>query len=258
MPAYRHADSSVTRSAGGSSNDAPNSFVWEIGHTSQFTSPGVAVLPAGRPDLRLVQRDYVGRHVADPDQVGDVRRRLDGEALGRRERLRRQGGGRREYCGAANYGKPFCIYRGTRSESSGLPLRGRLPGHDQRLRQGEPVPDDAPVRRAVRPELDVLRDADQVATDIGRPGASAGPAVLGSAAVVAVTTAATRRAAVAHALPPFIDGCRCTILMIVDESHRHTPRALLRPRTRRRSTLSRASRSPRASRRSPIRRASRS
>ncbi len=121
-------------------DDAPNSFVWEIGHTSQFTLAGLAVLPAGRSDLPVVQRAaWAG---TSPIQIKSVTF-ADGSTA-KHWAVVSDFGGRAEVdanCGAANYGQPFCIYPWFTLERDRVPLRRRLPGDDRRLRSGEPVPD---------------------------------------------------------------------------------------------------------------------
>ena len=93
-------------------DDAPNSFVWEIGHTSNFTTPagkfclpGSATKPAcysynvptwlGFHPLQIVTVTF-GDH-SGPQGWASVSD-FGGEAEVN------------QYCGAANYGTPFCYY----------------------------------------------------------------------------------------------------------------------------------------------------
>ena len=46
VPVYRHTNELGNSLNWGIVNDTPNAFVWEIGHTSPYSSPGVEVLPA--------------------------------------------------------------------------------------------------------------------------------------------------------------------------------------------------------------------
>jgi hypothetical protein len=67
-------------------NDTPNSFVWEIGHTSPFTSPPAQFCVPGR----------MGGNVVDPDQVGHLRRRFATNCVGHRLGHGRPGRGARQ------------------------------------------------------------------------------------------------------------------------------------------------------------------
>ena len=80
----------------GAVHDTPDSFVWEIGHTSPFTSPAQPVLLAGRGGLLLVRRGRMAQPVAaDPHPQRHLRGRLASPLVGGRVRLRRQGRGAR-------------------------------------------------------------------------------------------------------------------------------------------------------------------
>ena len=56
----------------GATNDAPAAFVWEIGHTSPFTSPAAAFCLLGRGRLRYSDDapGVAGPLTADPHRLG--------------------------------------------------------------------------------------------------------------------------------------------------------------------------------------------
>ncbi len=108
MPAYDRQQ--LGNSLGwGLVNDAPNSFVWEIGHTSPFTSPASQFCLPGEPICDSYFSDaWAG---TSPIQIKSVSFG-DGSAA-KHWAVVSDFGGRAEIdanCGAANYGKPFCIY----------------------------------------------------------------------------------------------------------------------------------------------------
>ena len=142
-------------------HDAPASFVWEIGHTSQFTSPAAAFCagcgqpviydaPAwadqgppikiqsvtfkngAKPTGWAVVSDYGGKaEVTDPTETGST-------------------------CTA--YGGPFCIYPWFTQNRDGSFSYGVDYGlNGGRLRQGQPVPAVAALRRPVRPGFELDR-----------------------------------------------------------------------------------------------------
>jgi hypothetical protein len=90
-------------------NDTPNSFVWEIGHTSPFSSPAAAFCLPGDP----VCDSYDASAWAGtlPIQIKSVT--FGNGSTASTYAAVSDFGGRAEvdqYCGAANYGNPFCIY----------------------------------------------------------------------------------------------------------------------------------------------------
>jgi hypothetical protein len=93
----------------GAVDDAPNSFVWEIGHTSPYTSPASAFCVPGQ----TICQSYNA-----PAWAGTSPIQIKGVTFGNGQAASKYAvvsdfGGRAEvdqYCGAANYGSPFCIY----------------------------------------------------------------------------------------------------------------------------------------------------
>ena len=118
--------------------DTPNSFVWEIGHTSPFTSPASAVLLAGRAGLPVVRRVRPGPEPsADPDPQSSPSRRLAPSSWA----VVSDYGGKAEVLDPSvtgptctTYGGPFCIYPWYTQASTGRSLWRRLPDTAQRLR----------------------------------------------------------------------------------------------------------------------------
>lgn len=108
MPAY--SQQKIGNSlAWGSVHDAPNSFVWEIGHTSPYTSPASAFCVPG--DTICQSYDAPAWAGTSPIQIKGVTFG-DGSAA-KQFAVVSDYGGRAEvdqYCGSANYGSPFCIY----------------------------------------------------------------------------------------------------------------------------------------------------
>jgi hypothetical protein len=90
-------------------NDTPNSFVWEIGHTSPFTSPASRFCVPGQPIC--YSYDAGAWAGTSPLQIKGVT--FGGGSRARTWAAVSDYGGKAEvnqYCGAANYGGPFCIY----------------------------------------------------------------------------------------------------------------------------------------------------
>jgi hypothetical protein len=91
-------------------DDAPNAFVWEIGHTSEaFTSPSSQFCLPGDPICDSYNADSWAGML--PIQIKSVTFG-DGSAA-KHWAVVSDFGGRAEVdqdCGAANYGSPFCIY----------------------------------------------------------------------------------------------------------------------------------------------------
>jgi hypothetical protein len=90
-------------------NDTPNSFVWEIGHTSPFTSPGSAFCVPGQVGCESYHDSaWAG---TTPIVIKSVTFANGSQA--KQWAAVSDYGGKAEvnqYCGAANYGSPFCIY----------------------------------------------------------------------------------------------------------------------------------------------------
>ena len=93
-------------------NDAPNSLVWEIGHTSDFTTPGGQFCLPGSATKPPCYSYNV------PTWLGFQPAVVKGVTFGDGSSAKSWAvvsdfGGRAEvdqYCGAANYGTPFCWY----------------------------------------------------------------------------------------------------------------------------------------------------
>jgi len=113
MPAYNTQQIGNSLKVG-AVHDTPDSFVWEIGHTSPFTSPGQPVLLAGRGGLLLLRRGGMAQPLAaDPHPQRHLRGRLASQLVGGCVRLRRQSRGARPTetgSTCTSYGGPFCIY----------------------------------------------------------------------------------------------------------------------------------------------------
>jgi hypothetical protein len=90
-------------------NDTPNSFVWEIGHTSPFTSPASRFCVPGQPIC--YSYDAGAWAGTSPLQIKGVTFG-DGSHAKTWAAVSDYGGKAEvnQYCGAANYGGPFCIY----------------------------------------------------------------------------------------------------------------------------------------------------
>ena len=93
-------------------NDAPNSLVWEIGHTGDYTTPaGQFCLPGSTTKNPCYSYDLSTWLKFSPIQIKSVT--FGDGSSARSWAAVSDYGGRREvdqYCGAANYGAPFCTY----------------------------------------------------------------------------------------------------------------------------------------------------
>ena len=90
-------------------NDTPNSFVWEIGHTSPFTSPASAFCVPGQSNCF----SYDGPAWAGTSPVQIKAVTFANGSTAKQWAAVSDFGGKAEvnhYCGAANYGQPFCLY----------------------------------------------------------------------------------------------------------------------------------------------------
>lgn len=93
-------------------NDAPNSLVWEIGHTGNYTSPaGQFCLPGSATKPPCYSYDVPTWLKFSPLQVKGVTFG-DGSQAKSWSVVSDFGGAAEvdQYCGAANYGSPFCTY----------------------------------------------------------------------------------------------------------------------------------------------------
>ena len=106
MPAY-DVQAVGNSLAWGLVDDAPNSFVWEIGHTSPFTSPPSAFCLPGQ--VGCDSYDAAAWAGTSPIQIKSVT--FPGGTLAKKFGVVSDFGGKAEvdqYCSA--YGGPFCIY----------------------------------------------------------------------------------------------------------------------------------------------------
>ena len=100
-------------------NDTPNAFVWEIGHTSPFSSPkSQFCLPGQTFCDSYNEASWLG---TQPLQIKGVSFG-DGSQASQWAVVRDFGGKAEvnQYCGAANYGNPFCIYPWYTSGTTGF------------------------------------------------------------------------------------------------------------------------------------------
>jgi hypothetical protein len=90
-------------------DDAPNSFVWEIGHTSPFTSPAAQFCLPGQ----TLCESYHDSAWAGTSPIVIKSVTFANGSQAKQWAAVSDYGGKAEvnqYCGAANYGKPYCIY----------------------------------------------------------------------------------------------------------------------------------------------------
>lgn len=111
MPAY--SVQKVGNSLGwGLVDDAPNSLVWEIGHTSSYTQPASQFcLPGSSTKPPCYSYDIATWQGFQPLQIKGVTYG-DGSSASSYAAASDYGGKAEvnQYCGAANYGTPFCSY----------------------------------------------------------------------------------------------------------------------------------------------------
>ncbi|HLJ65737.1 MAG TPA: hypothetical protein VKX16_00075 [Chloroflexota bacterium] len=92
--------------------DAPNSFVWEIGHTGNFTKPpGQFCLPGSKRKPLCFSYNVSTWLAFTPIQIQGVK--FGDGSQARSWAVDSDFGGKAEiyhYCGKENYGKPFCWY----------------------------------------------------------------------------------------------------------------------------------------------------
>lgn len=106
MPAF--STQTIGNSLGwGVTNDAPNAFVWEIGHTSPFTSPGAQFCLPGQTNC--FSYDAAAWAGMSPIQIKSVTF-ADGSQAKKYAVVSDYGGEAevKQYC--TTYGGPFCIY----------------------------------------------------------------------------------------------------------------------------------------------------
>ena len=147
-------------------HDAPNSFVWEIGHRSDFSQrPGAFCAPGHNGCESYNWRAW---RETSPIQIlgvtfGEPRPR---EALGGRQRLRRQGAdprSQRDRVDLHPLRRSVLHLPVVHAERGRLAhLRRQLPDDRGRLRQGQPVRAAHALRRPVRGEQHLLHDPDPV------------------------------------------------------------------------------------------------
>jgi hypothetical protein len=93
-------------------NDAPNSLVWEIGHTGDYTTPaGQFCLPGSATKPPCYSYDVPSWLQFQPLQIKGVT--FGNGSAAKSWSVVSDYGGEAEvnqYCGAANYGTPFCTY----------------------------------------------------------------------------------------------------------------------------------------------------
>jgi hypothetical protein len=108
MPAYD--TQTLGNSLGwGLVNDAPNAFVWEIGHTSPYAKPPAAFCVPGQRGCFSYDHDaWAGTF---PIRILSVQFG-DGSSPAHFAAVSDFGGKAEvnQYCGTAAYGSPFCIY----------------------------------------------------------------------------------------------------------------------------------------------------
>jgi hypothetical protein len=95
--------------AWGAVYDTPNSFVWEIGHTSDFTNPAGAFCVPGQTDC--FSYDAPAWAGTLPIEIQSVT--FSDGSKAKEWAVVSDFGGKAEvnqYCGASAYGAPFCIY----------------------------------------------------------------------------------------------------------------------------------------------------
>ena len=100
-------------------NDTPNAFVWEIGHTSPFSrSKSQFCLPGQTFCDSYNEASWLG---TQPLQIKGVSFG-DGSQASQWAVVSDFGGKAEvnQYCGAANYGNPFCIYPWYTSGTTGF------------------------------------------------------------------------------------------------------------------------------------------
>jgi hypothetical protein len=111
-------------------NDSPNSLVWEIGHTANFTTPaGKFCLPGSATKPPCYSYNV-------PTWLKFSPLRILGVTFGDGSSARSWSvvsdfGGKAEvdqYCGAANYGAPFCTYPWFAKNGSAFTYGGDYPG----------------------------------------------------------------------------------------------------------------------------------
>jgi hypothetical protein len=93
-------------------NDAPNSLVWEIGHTGSFTTPaGQFCLPGSATKPPCYSYDVPSWLKFSPLQIKGVTFG-DGSSASSWSVVSDYGGKAEvdQYCGAGSYGSPFCTY----------------------------------------------------------------------------------------------------------------------------------------------------
>ena len=137
-------------------NDTPNAFVWEIGHTSNFTTPAGQLCVAGQTDCA----SYDTAHWLGftPLKILSVTF-ANGSTPSQWAVVSDLGGTAEVAATCPSYGGPYCTYPwyAVNSAAHADHVRRRLPRHQIRLRPGLAVRHHAAMRRAVRTRLHLLR-----------------------------------------------------------------------------------------------------
>jgi len=111
-------------------NDAPNSLVWEIGHTGNFTQPaGQFCLPGSATKPPCFSYDVPTWLQFSPLRILGVT--FGDGSTAKSWSVVSDFGGKAEvnnYCGAANYGGPFCTYPWYAKNGSAFTYGGDYPG----------------------------------------------------------------------------------------------------------------------------------
>ena len=137
-------------------DDTPNAFVWEIGHTSNFSTPAGQLCYPGQADCESYNTgSWLG---ITPLKILSVTF-ANGSAPSEWAVTSDLGGTAEvsSYCPA--YGGPYCTYPWYASNSAygAITYGRRLPRHEVRLRAGIAVPGHHAVRRPLRARLHILR-----------------------------------------------------------------------------------------------------
>ena len=173
-PAFDRQDDRK-RARWGIVHDAPNSFVWEIGHRSDFSQRPAASAP-GHNGCESYNSARGGETL--PIQILGVKFGNRGPA--KHWAVVSDYGGKAQILDPSDAARPPTAARtastpGTRTERRAS-LRRQLPDDRRRLRQGQPVRAAHALRRPVRREQHLLHDPDPVADSMGRPLHREGPA----------------------------------------------------------------------------------
>jgi len=137
-------------------DDTPNSFGWEIGHTSVFTSPAGRFCVPGQ--ATCASNDIPHWLGFTPLKIVSVTF-ADGSAPKQWAVVSDLGGAAEVTSSCPSYGGAYCSYPwyAYNSGATALTYGGDYPQHEVRLRAGLAVRDHAAARRAVRRGFHLLR-----------------------------------------------------------------------------------------------------